>query len=92
MATLIESDELVSDVAELDRQASQHYRSGEYDLAIEVLRKVYGYRLEILGSEHEDVLLNLNNLGAALGRNGLLKEAEEAFRDAMHVSLSLEEL
>ncbi len=83
MDALIDEEDLVEDISKLDMEASRHYRAGEYEEAIELLRKVYQYRVGILGADHEDCLLNLNNLGAALGRIGLLKEAEDAFRDSL---------
>lgn len=89
MASLVEESEeqrdrsLNMDIADLDYRASVHYRSGEYGDCVDVLRKSYNLRVKILGAKHVDSLMNLNNLGAALGRLGLRDEAEHAFRDAL---------
>lgn len=70
-------------IAALDQQAVAHYSRGHFGKCVEVLRVAYQLRKGILGKEHVDTLLNLNNLAAALGRHGMLQEAEEAFRDAL---------
>ena len=71
------------DIAELDQQASKMYRAGDYASAVDVLRRAYQMRAKILGAQHVDTLMNLNNLAAGLGRFGLLEEAEQAFRDTL---------
>jgi hypothetical protein len=89
MATLVQESadqkahSLNYDIADLDQQASSHYRLGEYDECVDVLRRAYHLREKLLGAKHVDTLMNLNNLGAALGRLGLLEEAEQAFRDVL---------
>ena len=70
-------------ISALDQQASIDYRNGRYDDCIDGLRVVYQFRQKILGPQHVDTLLNLNNLASALGRAGKLAEAEEAFREVL---------
>jgi Flp pilus assembly protein TadD len=70
-------------IASLDQQGCEHYKCGRFGECVEVLRVAYQLRRLLLGRFHIDTLLNLNNLAAALGRHGMLPEAEEAFREAL---------
>ena len=75
--------EVESELRELDAQCSLLYRGADYEKCVEILRRSLKLRMGILGSEHKDFLVNLNNLGAALGRCGYLGEAEQAFREVI---------
>jgi len=70
-------------ISALDQKAGSDYCNGRYDDCIDSLRVVYQFRRKILGPQHVDTLLNLNNLASALGRAGKLMEAEEAFREVL---------
>ena len=79
--TLVENPE--KELRDLDVKSSLLYRDTDYEKCVEVLRVSYKLRVSLLGSAHNDSVLNLANLGASLGRAGYLKEAEEAFREVL---------
>lgn len=75
--------EVENELRELDKQCSVLYRDRDYEKCIEILRRSLTLRMKVLGDKHKDFLVNLNNLGAALGRCGYLQEAEQAFREVI---------
>ena len=74
---------LVEKIKALDEDSLIAYRQGDYAPAVTALREALKLRREVLAATHRDVLLNLANLGAALGRLGYLQEASTAFEDCL---------
>ena len=74
---------LVGKIKALDEESLMAYRQGDYADAVRPLREALKLRREALAATHRDVLLNLANLGAALGRLGYLDEAKTAFEECL---------
>jgi tetratricopeptide (TPR) repeat protein len=77
------NENLVEQIKALDEVSLMAYRTGDYADAVRPLREALKLRREVLAATHRDVLLNLANLGAALGRLGYLEEAQTAFEECL---------
>jgi tetratricopeptide (TPR) repeat protein len=70
---------------ELNAEAVQLFRKGQYEEAIPKAREALGIREKALGPEHPDVAQSLNNLAALYRAQGRYGEAEPLHRRALGV-------
>jgi tetratricopeptide (TPR) repeat protein len=72
--------------AELSRRALERQQKGHPDEAVEMYRQVVDLREKLLGPQHKDVAVALNNLGVALRLAGRTAEADPVFRRALQIA------
>ncbi|KAB8316065.1 tetratricopeptide repeat protein, partial [Tolypothrix campylonemoides VB511288] len=60
----------------LSQQVNQLYQSGKYSTAIRLAERVLAIREKVLGKEHPDVALSLNNLAYLYSAQGNYQQAE----------------
>jgi tetratricopeptide (TPR) repeat protein len=71
---------------ELSRRALERQESGHPDEAVEMYRQVVDLREKLLGPQHKEVAVALNNLGVALRLAGKPAEADPVFRRALPIA------
>ena len=97
-------DPELSEVEQLNQQVIQLDKQGKYAEAIPLAQRTLAITEKVLGPEHPDVALSLNNLAELYQDQGNYKEAEPLFQRALaikekvlgpehpHVALSLNNL
>jgi CHAT domain-containing protein/Tfp pilus assembly protein PilF len=83
-ALTTQSDEL-AEAERLAQQAEQLYNQGKYQEAIRLLERVLSIRRKVLGEQHLDVAVSLNDLATLYYNQGLYKEAEPIFQQALEL-------
>jgi len=83
-ALTTQSDEL-AEAERLAQQVEQLYNQGKYQEAIPLLERVLSIRRKILGQQHLDVAVSLNDLATLYYNQGLYKEAEPLFQQALEL-------
>ncbi|MEZ2235335.1 tetratricopeptide repeat protein [Microcoleus sp.] len=79
-----QSDEL-AEVESLVQQVNQLYNQGKYQEAIPLLERVLSIRRKVLGNEHLDVAISLNDLATLYYNQGRYREAEPLFQQALEL-------
>ncbi|MBU7584108.1 MAG: tetratricopeptide repeat protein, partial [Nostoc sp. TH1S01] len=71
-----EEQAALKEADELNEQATKLYQEGKYSAAIPLAERTLAITEKVLGQEHPDVALSLNNLAALYEAQGNYRQAE----------------